>query len=49
MADRDKKRGRWKYKILNILRTKRDFLMKQKTSFAVFERLSFGDKKIVKK
>ena len=28
MADREKKRGRRKYKNLNISRTKRDFLMK---------------------
>ena len=25
MADKEKKRGRWKYKNLNILRTKRTF------------------------
>ena len=35
MADREKKRGRRKYKNLNIPRTK---------SFSVFEGLSFGEK-----
>ena len=34
MADREKKRGRWKYKNLNISRTKR----------VVFEGLLFGEK-----
>ena len=44
MADREKRRGRQKYKYLNISRTKRDFYFKQKTSFIVFEGLSFGEK-----
>ena len=43
MADKEKK-GRWKYKNLNISRTKRAFQMKQKTFFTVFEGLSFGEK-----
>ena len=43
MADREKKRGRWKYKNLNILRTKRAFKMKQKTFSPVFEGVSFGE------
>ena len=43
MADMEKKRGRWKYKNPNISRTKRAFQMKQKTSFIVFEGLSFGE------
>ena len=37
MADREKKRGRWKYKNLNISRMKRAFQMKFKTFFIVFE------------
>ena len=37
MADREKKKGRWKYKKLNISRTERAF-------FIVFEGLSFGEK-----
>ena len=36
LADMEKKRWRWKYKDLNISRTKRAFI--------VFEGLSFGDK-----
>ena len=44
MADRGKKRGTWKYKNLNILRTKIAFSMKLKTFFIVFEGLSFGEK-----
>ena len=32
------------YKSLNILRTKRVFLMKQKTFFIILEGLSFGGK-----
>ena len=48
MADREKKRGRWKYKNLNISRMKR-FLDEIKTTSIVFEELSFGEKKIIKK
>ena len=44
MADREKKSGRWKYKNLNISRTKRAFKMKLKTAFIVFKGLSFRDK-----
>ena len=50
MVDREKKRGRWKYKNLNTLRTKKAFQMKWNISFIVFEGLSLGDeflKKIV--
>ena len=43
MADRKNKRGRQKEKNLNIFRTKRDFYMKYKTFFIVFEELSFGE------
>ena len=44
MAGRGEKRGRQKYKIPNILRTKIAFEMKQKTFFILFEGLSFGEK-----
>ena len=44
MADRKKKRGRWKYKNLNMLRTKRAFQMKQKMFLIVFEGLLFREK-----
>ena len=44
MADREKKRRRWKYKKLNILKTKRAFQMRYETFFIVFEELSFGEK-----
>ena len=43
MAGKEKKRGRWKYKNLNISRTKVAFQMKQKTSFIFFEGISFGE------
>ena len=43
MADREKEKERWKYKNLNISRTKRAFQMKQKF-FVVFEGLSLGEK-----
>ena len=43
MTDREKKRGRWKYKNLNILQTKELFRWK-KSSFIVFEWLLFGEK-----
>ena len=43
MADKEKKRGRWEYKNLNILSMKRGFKMK-KTSFIAFEGLSFFKK-----
>ena len=33
MADGEKKRGRWKYKNLNILRTKNNFLDEIKSTF----------------
>ena len=50
MAEREKKRGRWKYKNWNISRMKRAAKMKQKSSFIVFEGLSFDEKqKFVKK
>ena len=42
MGDREIKRGRWKYKKLNISRTKRAFWMKKNFFFIVFEGLSFG-------
>ena len=42
MGDREIKRARWKYKKLNISRTKRAFWMKKKIFFIVFEGLSFG-------
>ena len=44
MADKLKKRGRRKYKKLNISRMKRAFQKKQKTFFIVFEGLSFSEK-----
>ena len=44
MADKEKKRGRRKYKNLNISRPKRAFQMKEKTFFKVFEGLSFAEK-----
>ena len=44
MADIEKKRGRQKYKNLNILRTKKAFWMKQKIFFIVFEGLPFSEK-----
>ena len=43
MADRKEKRGRWKYKNLNVLRMKRAFKMKEETSFIDFEGFSFGE------
>ena len=43
MADREKKRGRWKYKKLNISRTK-TFSDAIKSIFIVFEGLSFDEK-----
>ena len=43
MADREKQRGRQKYKNLNISRMKRAFEMKCKTFIIVFEGLSFGE------
>ena len=48
MADREKKRGRSKYKNLNISRMKR-FLDEIKTTSIVFEELSFGEKNKNKK
>ena len=42
MADREKKRGRQKYKNLNISITKNASWMKQKKIFIVFRRTSFG-------
>ena len=45
MTDRQKKRGRRKYKYLNILRTEKGFSDEiKKTFFIVFEKLSFGEK-----
>ena len=45
MADRQKKRGRRKYKYLNILKTEKGFSDEiKKTFFIVFEKLSFGEK-----
>ena len=39
MVDRAKKRGKYNYKNLNNLRTKRAFQMKEKLFFMVFKRL----------
>ena len=44
MANREKKRGRWKYKNWNISGTKRALQMKSKTFFMVFGGLSFDGK-----
>ena len=47
MDDREKKRGGWKYKSLNISRTNIAFSKKKKKKklfFIVFEVLSFGEK-----
>ena len=44
MVDKEKKRGRCKYKNLNILITKRAFSMKQKSFFIVFEGLPLAKK-----
>ena len=44
MADREKKRGRCKYKNLNISRKKKAFFDETKVFFIVFEGLSFGEK-----
>ena len=43
MADREKKRGRWKYKNVNISRMNK-FFRQNKKHFIVFEGLSFGEK-----
>ena len=45
MADREKKRGRWKYKKLNISRMK-TFSDAIKSIFIVFEGLSFDEKMV---
>ena len=39
MVDRAKKRGKYNYKSLNNLRTKRAFQMKEQLFFMVFKRL----------
>ena len=44
MADREKKRGRWKYKNLNISEKEKSFLDEIKNIFYSFEALSYGDK-----
>ena len=44
MVKRKKKRGRWKYKNLDISRMKRALLMREKMSFILFETLSCGEK-----
>ena len=44
MADKEKKKEKWKYENLNILRTKRAFKMKEKAFFIVFEGLSCSEK-----
>ena len=45
MTDREKKRGKRKYKTLNIWKKKKSFLDEiKKTFFTVFEGLSFGQK-----
>ena len=45
MADREKKRGRWKWKKIEYLENKKSFLDEIKTFFIAFEGLSFDEKK----
>ena len=44
MADREKKRGRQKYKKFGYLKNEKSYLDEIKRSFIVFEELSFGEK-----
>ena len=44
MADKEKKRGRRKYKNFNISRTKSAFTIKEKVFSIVFEGLSLAEK-----